>query len=84
MIIAVVLVRSLVIAFFLWLFNFLSIETIFYYTLQLRLVPVNLPWLTITTSGVLYVVTIIFIVALIYSISVEARIKKYIFSTRPI
>ena len=75
-ILALVLVRSAVVAAFLWLFNFLSIESVFYYILQGHLVPTNLPWLTITSSNVLYLVTVIFVVALWYLIKVEARLKR--------
>ena len=79
-VLALVLVRSVVTATFLWLFNFLSVESTFYYTLQGRLMPAHLPWLTVTTAAVLYSVTFIFIVALWYLIVIEARLKVKLLS----
>ena len=53
--------RSIAVPSLLWLFNYMSIESLLYYVFQGKLPPYNMPWLNIGTSTNLYMMSAIFV-----------------------
>lgn len=52
--------RSLAVPALLWLYNYMSVESLFYYIFQGKLPPHNMPWLNLGTSTNLYMISAIF------------------------
>lgn len=74
---------SVAIPVLIWLFNRLMVESLFYYILQDKLPPHNLPWLSLGTSTNLYLVSIAFILLSMALIYVELRWKMRLAANRP-
>lgn len=52
--------RSIAVPSLLWLFNYMSVESLMYYVFQGKLPPYSMPWLSIGTSTNLYIMSAIF------------------------
>jgi hypothetical protein len=76
MAVAAIAMLSVAIPVLIWLFNRLMVESLFYYILQHKLPPHNLPWLSLGTSTNLYLVSIAFILLSMALIYVELRWKR--------
>jgi hypothetical protein len=68
--------RSLAVPALLWLYNYMSVESLFYYVFQGRLPPYNMPWLNLGTSTNLYAVSTIFALISILLIWGETETKN--------
>ena len=68
--------RSLAVPALLWLYNYLSVESLFYYVFQGKLPPYNMPWLNLGTSTNLYTISAIFAVVSILLIWGEIETKN--------
>jgi hypothetical protein len=71
MIVSAITMFSVAIPLLVWLFNRLMVESLFYYILQHKLPPHNLPWLALGNSTNLYIVSAAFIVLSFVLIFVE-------------
>ena len=68
--------QSLAVPALLWLYNYMSIESLFYYVFQGKLPPYSMPWLNIGTSTNLYAVSTIFALISILLIWGEIETKN--------
>lgn len=82
MILSAVTLYSLAVPLSLFLFNYLSVESLFYYLFQGKLPPYSLPWLTIHNSANLYFVSIVFVFLSILLVYDETWFKSLIFKLR--
>ena len=66
--------KSIAVPSLLWLFNYMSIESLLYYVFQGKLPPYSMPWLNIGTSTNLYIMSAIFAAVSIILIWGEAEV----------
>jgi hypothetical protein len=67
--------RSLAIPSLLWLYNYMSVESLMYYVFQGKLPPYSMTWLNVGTSTNLYIMSAIFAIISILLIWGEIEIK---------
>ncbi|MEM3846365.1 MAG: hypothetical protein QXU98_11780 [Candidatus Parvarchaeota archaeon] len=60
-VISAILLRSLAVPYLIFLYNYDSVESFFYYTFQGKMLPSYLPWLNFPHATQIYANTIIFI-----------------------
>ena len=76
MIVSAITMFSVAIPLLVWLFNRLMVESLFYYILQHKLPPHNLPWLALGNSMNLYIVSAVFMALSVALIYIELRWKR--------
>ncbi len=78
MIVGLFWTRGVATPILLWIYNYISVESFFYYILQGRLPPYSMPWLNVENSTNLYIATAFFIGLSILLVIAEQRTKKFL------